>query len=250
MELSGEYMHKLGTTRMFSDFTFKVEGGAGHKVHKLILGAHSPVFERFFQRHEKEADLFELFPDADYDEFTKLAIRESMIDIFAYCYFGRYHNTKAGDFDVRVLSHLLTLSLAGHLEMPGLVGHSHVHFVAAFVDFDSSSSPEQIQLALTKCFSAEVLEEKGFSELARHILQDVAFEGFAEQVKKLKQDGKFKEAFDFMEAVPMAAAKLYSCRPLYEHEHEESVVEEREASITQRGEGLNETLVKAVQNMD
>lgn len=119
--------------------------------------------------------MFELFPDADYDEFTKLAIRESMIDVFAYCYFGRYHNTKPGGFDVRVLSHLLTLSLAGHFEMLGLVGHSHVQFVAAFVDFDSSSSPEQIRAAVIKCFSAQVLEEKSFSELALHILQDVAF---------------------------------------------------------------------------
>ncbi|OAK99400.1 hypothetical protein IQ06DRAFT_356112 [Phaeosphaeriaceae sp. SRC1lsM3a] len=127
--------------------------------------------------------------------------------------------------------------------MAGLVGHSRVQLVAAFVDFDSSSSPEQIQAAVIKCFS----------ELALPILQDVAFESFAEPVKKLKKDGKFKEALDLMEAVPLAAAKLYNCPPLCEDESTNPSGEAEngkdEESVTEHDDNEDDTRTEVVPEM-
>lgn len=43
---------RLAQTSNFSDFTFKVDGGSDHKVHKVVLAAQSRVFEKFFEKHE------------------------------------------------------------------------------------------------------------------------------------------------------------------------------------------------------
>jgi len=47
---------RLAQTRKFSDFTFKVDGGQDHKVHKVVLAAQSRVFEKFFEKHESVRD--------------------------------------------------------------------------------------------------------------------------------------------------------------------------------------------------
>jgi hypothetical protein len=43
---------RLAQTSKFSDFTFKVDGGKDHQVHKVVLAAQSRVFEAFFQKYE------------------------------------------------------------------------------------------------------------------------------------------------------------------------------------------------------
>lgn len=92
-----------------------------------------------------------------------------------------------------------------------------MHFIAAFVEFDSSATTEQVQAALKKCFSSEFLEDQGLSEQALRILREVAFEGFAELVGKMKREERFREALELMEEVPGAPAKLYSCGSLGKH---------------------------------
>jgi hypothetical protein len=162
--------------------------------------------------------LFDLFlcdtPSAnlEHDRYTKIAIREAMMDDFGYCYFGKYDKCErdsSKNFLVQVMYHLLLYDLATCLEMPGLLHLSAAKFVAAFNTYCVDCSVEQRVTLLNQCLSPGIIVEYGF-EQGTKLVQDTALEVFRGTIDGYKKYGKFKEMLDIMEAVPFAAAKLYS----------------------------------------
>lgn len=144
------------------------------------------------------------------------------MDVFGYCYFGGYTNgarENSSDFNVRVMYHLLLYDVATYLDIPGLVLLSADNFVSSFTRYCEICSPEQRIAALKICFSTNV----GFQQVIT-LLQDTALGMFRSMIDGYKKDGKFKEALELMEAVPIAAAKLYS-RPSTHEEYGSAEVE-------------------------
>ncbi|KAH6448379.1 hypothetical protein HBI59_086570 [Parastagonospora nodorum] len=173
---------RLAQTRKFSDFTFKVDGGQDHKVHKVVLAAQSRVFEKFFEKHESEANLTELFSfnnltaPIDTHKYSNIAMREAMIDVLAYCYYGKYHLNRerdvSDDFALRVLSHLLVHEAAVQFQIPDLVTLSAIRFRSEFWGYCTSCTPEGAQT----------------------FLHDTAIDIFRITIDAYKKENKFKEA--------------------------------------------------------
>ncbi|KAF2821894.1 hypothetical protein CC86DRAFT_470527 [Ophiobolus disseminans] len=223
MALSMQFVRELVRTRNFSDFTFKVPIGEDHELHKVILAATSPVLGRFLLEHDKEADLFELFVDSSAeqikhaDDFTKLALCAGMSDVFAFCYLGDYKNSHrdgSSDFDVRVMSHLLTHDLAHRFQIGGLVELTSCHFKKAFLWYCANSTSEDVKVALQECSAPNFVKDSGLTGHALNLLHDTALAAFANQVGAYKTNGRFREALELMEAVPLATAELYSRRSI------------------------------------
>lgn len=184
----------------------------------------------------QEANLFDLFiHDAQAesdppDEFTKLAVCAAMSDVFAFCYLGSYSNThrdSSTDFDMRVLSHLLTHDLAHRFQIGGLVLLTANNFKNAFLWFCATSTAEDVKRVLQRCASPDFVRESGLTGIALGLLHDTALAVFAHQIGVYKTGGKFKEALELMEAVPMATAELYS-RPTIRQENAQDEGEETE----------------------
>jgi hypothetical protein len=199
----------------------------------------------------QEADLFDLFgqENADRpDKYTKLALRAAMADVFAYCYLNDYNNTvrnSSTDFVTRVLSHLLTHDLAHRFEIPGLVELTSQYFRNAFLWFCANSSPDDVKAALRQCASENFVKESGLTGYGLGLLHDVALMAFMHQIGAYKTEGKFREALELMEAVPMATAELYS-RPATRREDgrdEESGGESEEGEEDDEEEGHDEKRV-------
>jgi hypothetical protein len=164
----------------------------------------------------QEADLFDLFGQENTDrpdKYAKLALRAAMADVFAYCYLNDYNNTlrnSSTDFVTRVLSHLLTHDLAHRFEIPGLVELTSQYFRNAFLWFCANSSSDDVKAALRQCASENFVRESGLTGYGLGLLHDIALMAFTHQIGAYKTEGKFREALELMEAVPMATAELYS----------------------------------------
>ncbi|KAH3974927.1 hypothetical protein HBH98_078550 [Parastagonospora nodorum] len=239
---------RLAQTRKFSDFTFKVDGGQDHKVHKVVLAAQSRVFEKFFEKHESEANLTELFSfnnltaPIDTHKYSNIAMREAMIDVLAYCYYGKYHLNRerdvSDDFALRVLSHLLVHEAAVQFQIPDLVTLSAIRFRSEFWGYCTSCTPEGAQTVFKSCFSSKIMSK---------FLHDTAIDIFRITIDAYKKENKFKEALELMGAVPMATAKLYSQPPKQEEvvpEDGEDLSEEDESEDEDEVSELEESTTK------
>jgi hypothetical protein len=163
--------------------------------------------------------LFDLFRCEDFDElqdaneYTKLAVRDAMTDIFAYYYLGTYRarpRNLSVDFSDSVLSHLLTYTLAHGFDLHGLVELVERCCRAAFAFYCANAADSRVIAALQKCFSPEFMRH-----LARalQLLHETALHAFETRLAMHKGNGQFSEALALMEAVPLATAEVYS-RPL------------------------------------
>jgi hypothetical protein len=113
-------------------------------------------------------------------------------------------------FDVRVLSHLVTHTIALQFEIPGLAVLVADSFETAFVQFCTTSPDDKVEAALKKCFSREFLGDCGLGDESVTLLLIVAFSEFKQRVRAYKRDGRFEEALKLMEELPSATAELYS----------------------------------------
>ncbi|KAH7065734.1 hypothetical protein BKA63DRAFT_377035, partial [Paraphoma chrysanthemicola] len=160
----------LVATREYSDYTFKVTGGEENKVHGSILAAKSPVFRDFPSAwkgklvnvaYSKLSSLClgSRLEDHDElkseDEFTKLALRDAIVDVLAFCYLDTYYTPgrdARDDFHVR-LSHLLTYTLAHPLCLSSLVDRVEQCFKAPFARYCAIVVDTHVIATPRKCFS-------------------------------------------------------------------------------------------------
>jgi hypothetical protein len=163
--------------------------------------------------------LFDLFRCEDIDEledaneYNKLAVRDAMTDIFAYCYLNTYSprsRNLSGDFSDSVLSHLLTYTLAHGFDLHGLVELVERCFRAAFAFYCANAEESRVIAALKKCFSPKFTRRPA---PALQLLHETALRAFETRLAMHKRNGQFREALALMEAVPLATAEVYS-RPL------------------------------------
>lgn len=158
------------------------------------------------------------------DQYTQLALEAALADILAFCYTDDYGNARRNasiDFTTRVLSHLLTHDLAHRFEIGGLVELTSHYFKKAFLWYCANSTSEDVRSALQQCSSSQFVEESGLTSHALDLLRDTVLGAFTNQIGAYKTSGRFKEALELMEAVPLATAYLYS-RPLVREKDEES----------------------------
>jgi hypothetical protein len=159
------------------------------------------------------------------DEYTSSFLREAIIDVFTYCYLGTYssHIRDIGiTFDVRVLSHLITHTIALLLEMPGLATLVAETFQTAFVQYCASSADAEVEAALKQCFSRNFLSDCGLGDESATLLVIVAFAEFNKRVKAYKRDGRVLEVLKLMDAIPNATAEMYCQTTREEREEREA----------------------------
>lgn len=160
-------------------------------------------------------------------------MREAMIDVLMYCYYGRYDLNRArdlsNDFALRILSHLLVYGAAVQFQISDLIVLSGIRFPSEFHEYCQSSTPEGVQAVFRTCFSSDDVTE---------LLHDTAIEMFGLVIDAYKKGKMFKEALELMAAVPMATAKLYSQPPKQEENGEEDgedLVEEDDSEDEDEG---------------
>jgi hypothetical protein len=246
-------MYRLATTRQFSDFTFKVEGGEEHKIYKVVLTAQTRVFEKFFGEHER-VHITTTGPNQ-----CSQSHRKSTCSIFSHATrricpqpmistprlrFDRSYSmslaiatsaitTTSSTSTTRTLEYAFCVMFSSMvslstLKMPGLIDTSKKMFVSAFVCYSESCSAEELAAALRRCFIPDMASEFG-NEQPTKLVQEVGLEVFRGAMAAYKKHGQFKEALDLMEAVLMAAASLYSqASTQEENEADEEGIEEDE----------------------
>jgi len=146
------------------------------------------------------------------DEYSSIVLHKAIIDIFAYCYLGTYnsHICDTGTtFDVRVLSHLITHTIALLLEMPGLAALVEEHFKAAFAQYCTSSADGAVEAALKHYFSRVFLDNCWLGDDSATLLVTVAFKEFKRRVEAYKKEGRVMQVLQLMDAIPNAAAEMY-----------------------------------------
>lgn len=221
---------RLYVSGMFADFTFRLDYGGGRKVHKFALSAHSEKLEEFFKQHKdvrklrqhnshlnskfdlsQKTNVFNLVPkrmtDTYLQSFSTYSLQFAFLDVIYYCYIEGsldFKRDKATSFAIAVTSLLLTLSIADHLGIPGLVTFIKAHFKTAFSTYVKKSSPAATKKVLKKCLSDDYLVASDLCEEAVPLLRNTAFDIFAEQVEQLKQDGNFESALELVEAIPLS----------------------------------------------
>lgn len=237
---------RLHATKQFSDFMFKAQGCEDIKVHKLLLAAHSPVLERFFKQHKsvskgivrifvdfsnmsQKADLSDLFPQNINDHHTTSAIRDSMVDLTTWCYFESYseehYEEIPGDVAAIIFSHLLTMTLAIHLEMQALVDYCTEHFPYVFETYaynysrldDNTMNYDYIKSVLKECLSTEYHDKLKLPENVFQLLTREAFKTFEDRINLYTLLKEHKEILSLMGDIPQAVAQfynqLYSAKP-------------------------------------
>jgi len=169
----------------------------------------------------------------DTHKYSNIAMREAMIDVLMYCYYGRYDLNRArdlsNDFAVRVLSHLLVYDAAVQFQISDLVVLSGIRFRSEFHAYCQSSTPEGVQAVFRTCFSSGDVTA---------LMHDTAIEMFGVVIDAYKNGNMFKEALELMGAVPMATAKLYSKPPTQQEDGEEDgedLVEEDDSEDEDEG---------------
>jgi ribosomal protein L12E/L44/L45/RPP1/RPP2 len=154
-----------------------------------------------------------------------------MVDVFSYCYYKAYDFGKrdaSDDFELRVLSHLVAHGLAIHFNIPGLRALTWEHFTTSFWSYAQQCPIEKLTAALNECFSPDFVMQSGFDEQAVASIRIEALAIFKHLIEQYKKSAKFKEVLDLIEAVPLAAAKLYSQPPTQNDDAEEDEDEDDE----------------------
>lgn len=109
-----------------------------------------------------------------------------------------------------MLSHLLTHELAHRFEIPDLVDLTVHYFKKAFLCYCANSTSENVKKALQECSSEDFVKESGLTGHALGLLRDMVLAAFTDRIGVYKSGGRFREALELMEAVPLATAYLYS----------------------------------------
>jgi hypothetical protein len=135
-----------------------------------------------------------------------------MADIFTYCYLSNYTNwvrDTSTDFHVRVLSHLLTFSLALKFEIPGLVALVEHRFQEAFTWYVENMDKDKVVEAFRLCISEDFVRESGLVGATLALLHDTALTVFRGVVEQYKGKEEWTEMVQLMESVPWAVVEMY-----------------------------------------